>query len=231
MDDDKVLDELEDLKRKGRFRKIRKTYKKHRMMRGFGDYFGNYLFGGNPNLGDDFLRGKKLLKSEEADPVEVGAIAHHLMEGGTREYHEGEHPYDWNWFKHSLLGAQLYEKLGKGKKAIPKLMGALDFALDREKGDPAVYKKQTEDFIRRNLAYEEVERYLKRGPETRQEGGLAGRVGVFALFVVGGVVLSLTSLTITGNAVSNLTRTTPGLLGVILFIAGLTGLFFYFKER
>ncbi len=51
------------------------------------------------------------------------------------------------------------------------------------------------------------------------------------LFIAGGLILSLSSLTITGNAVSNVTGTAPGLLGIILFIAGLVGMFFYFKKK
>ena len=57
------------------------------------------------------------------------------------------------------------------------------------------------------------------------------RLSIFALFIAGGLILSLSSLTTTGNAVANLTRTTPGLLGIILFIAGLTGMFFHFRGK
>lgn len=230
MDDDKILDKLEDLRKKGRFKKIRKTYRKHRDSTGFSDHFKNFEFGGTYNLGDDARRGRKLLKSKEVDPVEVGAIAHHLMSGGLK-YSENPHPLA-NGFAYAFLGAQLYEKIGKGRKASPRLMKALHYTIDKSKGDTSEYEQQAEDFVRRNLEYEEVERYLKRGEgEQQTEGGLAGRVGVFALFIAGGAALSLGSLSITGNVISNLTRTTPGLLGIILFIAGLTGVFFYFKER
>ncbi len=58
-----------------------------------------------------------------------------------------------------------------------------------------------------------------------------GRLTIFTLSIIAGVALSLSSLSTTGNAVSNLTRTTPGLLGIILFIAGLSGMFFHFKGK
>jgi len=65
----------------------------------------------------------------------------------------------------------------------------------------------------------------------QDEGNLEKRIGVSIAFIIGGIALSLGSLTITGNAVSNLTQTTPGLLGVFLFIAGLVGMFFYFRRK
>ena len=73
-------------------------------------------------------------------------------------------------------------------------------------------------------------------PVVRQEWGkpspgLEGRVGIFILALMGGIALSVSSLTATGNAISNLTGTTPGLLGIILFVAGLAGMFFYFRTR
>lgn len=65
----------------------------------------------------------------------------------------------------------------------------------------------------------------------RKTSGLEKRFGIFAAFIIGGVALSLGSLTITGNAISNFTQTTPGLLGIIFFIAGLVGMFFYSRRK
>ena len=70
--------------------------------------------------------------------------------------------------------------------------------------------------------------YEKREQKT---SGIEKKFGVFVAFLIGGIALSLGSLTITGNAVSNLTQTTPGLLGIIFFIAGLVGMFFYSRRK
>jgi hypothetical protein len=75
--------------------------------------------------------------------------------------------------------------------------------------------------------------YLEKYIEKRKQkaSGIEKKFGVFIAFIIGGVALSLGSLTITGNAISNLTGTTPGLLGIILFIAGFVGMFFYFRRK
>lgn len=52
----------------------------------------------------------------------------------------------------------------------------------------------------------------------------------FILIIIAGFALSLTQLSITGNAISNLIGTTPGILGVLLFIAGLVGMFFSLRK-
>lgn len=77
------------------------------------------------------------------------------------------------------------------------------------------------------------ENYLEKHTKKREQktSGLEKRFGVFVAFIIGGIALSLGSITITGNAVSNLTQTTPGLLGVFLFIAGLVGIFFYSRRK
>ena len=53
----------------------------------------------------------------------------------------------------------------------------------------------------------------------------------FILILTAGFALSLSSLTTTGFAVSNLTQTSKGLGGIFLFIFGLVGMFFYFRRR
>ena len=57
------------------------------------------------------------------------------------------------------------------------------------------------------------------------------KLPIFILFTIAGLALSLTSLTLTGHAISGLTGTTPGLLGVLLFIVGLTGMFFRLRKN
>src|SRR3990172_3234788 len=116
----------------------------------------------------------------------------------------------------------LYEKLGKGHIGVSKFMSVIEKA----KGDgkklafTVTDYPHIRDFIKRNTG--------KR--ERKQSSNLEGRVSVFILFILGGLVLSLTSLTATGNAISNLTGTSQGLLGLIFFIIGLVGIFFHFRK-
>jgi len=68
---------------------------------------------------------------------------------------------------------------------------------------------------------------MKIKRDSRKRGySLEKRIYVSIFFLIGGLVLSFTALTLTGNAISNLTETNQGLLGVILFIAGLFGIVF-----
>jgi len=73
------------------------------------------------------------------------------------------------------------------------------------------------------------EKFIKK-PE-QKTSGLEKRIGVFIAFTIGGVALSLGSLSITGNVISNLTGTSLGLFGIFLFIAGLVGMFFYSRRK
>ncbi len=191
------LKQLKEIERKGRFREIRKEYKKVK-------YSPKRMF----ITEEKYFRGKKFLKKEK-NPVKIAALAYRLMEEGI----------DRRDFQYSLLGAQLYEKIGRGKKAISRLLGAV------EKGI-GTGKIREED-------YQRVEIFIKRNTKERKqdEGSLEKKFGIFIAFIIGGIALSLGSLTLTGNAVSDLTQTTPGLLGIILFIAGLVGVFFYFRRK
>ena len=69
---------------------------------------------------------------------------------------------------------------------------------------------------------------FERGKKPKR---LEQRLGFIITFLVIGIALMLGSLTLTGNAVSNLTGTTPGLLGLILFVAGILGIIFYLRRK
>ncbi|HEA46294.1 MAG TPA: hypothetical protein ENH99_00755 [Candidatus Pacearchaeota archaeon] len=120
---------------------------------------------------------------------------------------------------YAVLGASVYEALGKGEKAVPRLYHSINEA--SEKGELT------------NEVYEEANAFIKRNTGERQAGEsvLEGKLPAFIALTVGGIALGVGSLTMTGNAISNLTGTTPGLLGIILFIAGLTGMFFYSRRK
>ncbi|MBW6442249.1 hypothetical protein K0A97_00500 [Patescibacteria group bacterium] len=51
------------------------------------------------------------------------------------------------------------------------------------------------------------------------------RLGVFAALFFGGLVMNIYYMNITGWAISELTESTPGLLGTMLLFIGLIGMF------
>ena len=57
------------------------------------------------------------------------------------------------------------------------------------------------------------------------------RIAIFFLISLGGIALSIFSLQSTGNAIGNLTGTTQGLFGILLFVAGLFGLLFNTRKK
>src|SRR3989344_1839453 len=110
------------------------------------------------------------------------------------------------------LAANIYSALGKNHIALSKLMAVVEKAAKEGKAKP------------QDLA--DV-RYFIKTTQSKQSSstGLESRVGIFVAFLLGGVVLSLTSLGTTGNAVGTL-GTTQGLAGIFLFILGLAGIAF-----
>lgn len=67
--------------------------------------------------------------------------------------------------------------------------------------------------------------------KSNQKKTLEGRVIVSILSLIGGIALSILSLTATGNVISNLTGTTQGLLGIFLFIVGLVRILLHFNQK
>ena len=157
------------------------------------------------------LKGERFLKDKKIDSMEIADLAYGLMEKGIEK---GDVQY-------ALLGAQLYEKIGRGRKIIPRLLKAVE-------RNVSIY-----DSVQLENVYPKIETFIKRNTRERKRrgSGLEKKISVFIAFIIGGIALSIGSLTITGNAVSNLTQTTPGLLGIIFFIAGLVGMFFYSRGK
>jgi len=154
---------------------------------------------------------------------EIRGTARALMEEGISSENVKKingttyHVSGFDRFNLALKGALLYEKIGKGRKAIPKLLRAAQ-----------VNKKSL------GLeSYERIKEFIERNAGERQqsEGGLEGKTMIFAGSIIGGIALSIFSLTATGNAISNLTGTTSGLLGVFLFIVGILGVVFNLKKK
>ena len=109
-----------------------------------------------------------------------------------------------------IAGAELYEKLGKGKKIIPTLMKRVEESVKQDVIDPSDLER-VKNFIKRNA--------------NKKESSLVGKLSAFILFILSGIALSAFSLTATGYVISSLTQTTSGLLGILLLIVGLAGIF------
>jgi hypothetical protein len=191
MDDaDKYLKELKEIRRRARFKNVRGFYRSAKE---------------RPNYKESVTQANKFLREDRYSNASNGverasSSAYQLMNCPNVDA--------------LLLGASVYEKIGKGRKVIPRLIKGVEKVLKQESISLKDIKN-VEDFIKRNAK--------------KPKSGLESKVPVFILFVIGGLVLSLTSLTATGSAISNLTGTSQGLLGLIFFIVGLVGLFFSSK--
>jgi len=91
------------------------------------------------------------------------------------------------------------------------------------------YKESLDTFCNKyHLQYKFIP--VKDKNYSEKEARLEKRVAVFLGSIVAGIALSIYSLTTTGNAISNLTGTSQGLLGLILFVVGIAGLVFSKKK-
>lgn len=205
---DGIQRESKESDRKARFRKAREIYRE-RTGPVAPDFFSDIV--------EDYREDPKYLRKQaKKDPGEMRATAYQLMTRGNAD--------------DVLFGAQIYQILGKGRRAIPKLLRAME-------EDPSSYDHEhiqaAKRFINRNTSGGVVTKIKKRfgSSDTRDSPFLEKRVGVFIFMLLGGIALSVYSLSITGNVIGNLTGTTPGLLGVFLFIAGLAGMAFWVRRK
>lgn len=127
---------------------------------------------------------------------------------------------DKNVFE-AINAAFIYSKIGKPHIGMSKLFDVAE-TVAKERPLNRYEISQMRNFIK-ELSYSKKEKKSSRG--------LEGRVGVFILTTLAGIILSFNSLMVTGNAISNLTGTTQGLTGILLFIVGLTGMFFHFNKN
>ena len=202
-DADKFLQQLEQLRLKNKEKRtrLRTEYKEAKKLdrRLLEKEFFNYI-----RMGADEASKKE---------SEIQAYAAALMDRGVSGNDYSLTKYDL--FNFALNGARLYEKIGKGKKAIPRLLKAAEINKD----------------ILGSNEYEKIKSFIEKNAKRKpHSGSLESRVGIFILATLGGIALSVSSLTATGSAISNLLGTTKGLLGVLLFIAGLVGILFYSKR-
>jgi len=148
-------------------------------------------------------------RNQQPPPIaNVRAAAYHLLKKSIAP-------------KYLLEAARAYEKLGKGKQAVPMLLEGLERARDKKLDVWSfIDDKDVEEFIERNL----------EGKKPKKERGLESKFVVFALFIAAGIALGAASLSMTGNVVSSLTQI-PGLLGILFFIVGVVGMFFWFRRK
>ncbi|GIU68624.1 MAG: hypothetical protein KatS3mg001_474 [Candidatus Pacearchaeota archaeon] len=205
---DDYLARLKDIERRINFKEGRRSYK---------------LYRDSPDLKSTlqrrmentlrYLREKKS-QGEKLSPMEVleaRALAYQLLTPPKDKTH-----YDIDY---ALGGARIYEELGIGYKAVPKLVRYVEEI--SKHGDRYEMERLRREFY-------PIKSFIERNAKQKRdqkESGLEARVGVFIFITLAGIVLSISSLTATGNVIANLTGTTKGVFGLILFVVGLVGLF------
>ncbi len=120
---------------------------------------------------------------------------------------------------YALEGAKIYEGLGVGNRTSVKRR-LLQAYQDQ-------YPNENDNHIKK-----EIEAYLKRNPESKQSGKtlehkfisvIAGASIIIALFFL--------SSNLTGNVVGNLAKSDSNIIGAILFVLGIIGLFISFRRE
>ena len=152
-----------------------------------------------------------------------GKPAHYLSNEQAIAYATYAHAKKEGNIPEAINAAAIYEELGKPEMGISKLLHVVEVTAKRR----TISTDEMGRVKRFVKHYVEKEGFI----EKQSSEGLEGRVGIFIFLVLGGIALSISSLTATGNAVGNLTGTSQGLFGTLLFIVGMAGLFFYFKNK
>jgi len=171
----------------------------------------------------EFRRTHKQVRSKEFSIL--GKVEHYLEEASSEEIQSNRAEvqalasYLLDCGRFPLEGALLYERLGKGKKAVPRVRNSLE-----------AHEMLHLGFV--TYSYKDVRDFLKKySPESESGGfGIEGRVGIFLALTIGGLVVGINSLNVTGNVVGSV-GTSQGAFGGLLFIAGVAGMFFLLKKK
>ena len=123
----------------------------------------------------------------------------------------------------AILGLKIYEQLGKIN--IPVVTKGISKTLENIESRPEDYKnprikeqiKELKEFAEKNASSR------RKGIESKVSAGVA----IFGL--IGAV--SFLSPNLTGNVIRNINFLTSSGIGIVLFLIGLVGSFFYFKKR
>ncbi len=150
----------------------------------------------------------RLGAADAIDDYHIGAMARTLIKEGAKA---GD-------VEAALYGGYLYEKLGKGQRAIPDILKSCERDQEGEGKDYRHYRADVEKFIKNNA----------RGGS---ESGLGGQVsGIISIIGLGAAAIFL-SPSITGNAIGNINSGSSNIVGIIGFLVGLLSAVFYFKGK
>jgi polyhydroxyalkanoate synthesis regulator phasin len=152
----------------------------------------------------DAIEEGELEREDGINYVSMRALARRTMELAEKD----------NYVDGAINAARIYGGLGKENIATSKLKIVIDKAIKAGKVN------------RRD--YREIERFMERHTKRKHQSdrGIESRVGVFIFSAIAGIALSVFSFQSTGNAVSGVVGSSQGLLGILLFIFGVTGMFF-----
>lgn len=113
-------------------------------------------------------------------------------------------------------GAELYHIVGRPKQAVSKLIYAIKYMDNLDKG-------------RRDYLIFSANRILKEADA--RKSNLEKKVTVFLGLLAGGAGLAMVSTRFTGNVISSSAQSSSNLIGVLLLVLGLVGAFFYFRKK
>ncbi len=138
-------------------------------------------------------------------------LANNLM--SYKNYIKTEGEFGKSYGEMALKGAKLYEFVGMGNRTSVKRR--LFKALKKDSSPKDI-----------NQAIE----FYKRNPKQKKEKGLERIIKIISSGFLLSSIFFLSS-TFTGNVIGNLTKTNSNLIGAILFILGIIGLFAFTKNK
>ncbi len=123
------------------------------------------------------------------------------------------------------------DKLDRAKANYNRAKKRLDKIYDKSHSKAIKLNKQYDILVSKlGKDAEEVYKFEKDklGMHKTKEGGLVGATTSIIGLSAG---IFFLSSNITGNVIGNLTQTSSNIIGVILFVVGIVGAFFYFRRR
>ena len=169
---------------------------------------GKYLNRARNILRDQSKRSIEWYSENPSARGYVEGIAKGLMKAGV------EHKN----FKWALIGAELYERVGKGDKYSVKRK--LVKSIDYEKLPPEKDLGRAEDIVGENIV---MLKNKMKNLENKISGSVFGFVFVIGLFFL--------SSNLTGSVIGNLTKKTDNLIGIVLVLWGVVGFFCFRKIK
>jgi len=152
---------------------------------------------------------KKVDEYVQSHNDELRAIAHHVLtHPGFKEFDDG------------FNAALLYERMGKGKNAVPKLLKFIEKIIEYGGGEPDKrFYERVDEFIDRNTS------------DSVSQGGLEGKTMGFGFLTLAGIALGVGALRMTGNVIGSAANSSLGLSAIVVFVIGLVGMVLSFREN